>query len=199
MPSSSPVISAHDPKSTDCLIRPVFSVKQRSRRFVWSIAWLILFRPTPAPLHKWRCALLRLFGAKIGCNNFIYPTARIWAPWLLETEDVVTIGPWAEVYNAGGVKLGHHTIISQGAYLCGATHDYNSADFIYIAKEIRTGPYVWICARAIVLPGVDCGAGSVLGAGAVTSRSLDPWTVYAGNPATRVRERRESILGNAAL
>jgi putative colanic acid biosynthesis acetyltransferase WcaF len=108
---------------------------------------------------------------------------------LLETEDVVTIGPHSEVYNPGGVKLGHHTIVSQGAYLCGATHDYNSKDFDYIAKLITTGAYAWICARAIVLPGVICGEGSVLGAGAVTQRSLEPWTVYAGNPAVSVRKR----------
>lgn len=183
------MISGHDPSSADALLRPVFPLRQRLLRLVWLVVWAVLFRPTPVPFHTWRCILLRLFGAKIGPSNFVYPSAKIWAPWLLETEDVVTIGPHSEVYNPGGVKLGHHTIVSQGAYLCGATHDYNSEDFDYIAKLITTGAYAWICARAIVLPGVICGEGSVLGAGAVTPRSLEPWTVYAGNPAVPVRKR----------
>ena len=56
-------------------------------------------------------------------------------------------------------------------------------------KAIRTEPQVWICARAIVLPGVHCQAGSVLGAGSVATRDLEEWTVYAGNPAKAVRQR----------
>jgi putative colanic acid biosynthesis acetyltransferase WcaF len=107
----------------------------------------------------------------------------------LETGELVTIGRGAEIYNPGGVSLGRRTIVSQDAYLCGATHDYQSPEFTYIAKLIRTEPQVWICARAIVLPGVHCKAGSVLGAGSVATRNLDAWTVYAGNPAVAVRQR----------
>ncbi|WP_211225010.1 putative colanic acid biosynthesis acetyltransferase [Spirosoma spitsbergense] len=107
----------------------------------------------------------------------------------METEDVVTIGPEVEIYNPGGVYLGHHAILSQGAYLCGATHDYNTIEFTYIKKRIVIEAYSWICAKAVVLPGAHCREGSVLGAAAVTSTSLAAWTVYAGNPAVRVKER----------
>lgn len=141
--------------------------------------------------------MLRLFGAKIGPQNSIYPTCIIWAPWLLQTEEVVSIGPDAEVYNPGGALLRHHTVVSQGAYLCGATHNYNSQDFTYIKRKIKLEPYVWICAKAIVLPGVQCGAGSVLGAGAVAARNLAPWTVYTGNPAQEGRLRHNFTLQQA--
>jgi len=187
------MLSDHNSNAEDALLRPSFPLADKLRRLVWRAASIVLFRWTPVPLHRWRCALLRCFGAKIGASNFIYPNAKIWAPWLLSTEDVVTLGPGCEVYNPGGVYLGHHTIISQDAYLCGATHDYNSADFTYIKKPIRTEPYTWICARAIVLPGVTCGEGSVLGAGSVTSRNMEPWTVYAGNPAKALKARSKSI------
>jgi putative colanic acid biosynthesis acetyltransferase WcaF len=150
---------------------------------------MVFFRLTPPPFHHWRCFLLRLFGAKLGAINFIYPSARIWAPWLLKTGDLVTIGRGAEIYNPGGILLGHRTIISQDAYLCGATHDYQSPEFTYITKPIETEAQVWICARAMVLPGVRCKEGSVLGAGAVATKSLEAWTVYAGNPAVEVRKR----------
>lgn len=183
------LLSAHSPDSDDPLLRPVYGWKFRAKRLLWVLSWMSLFRPTPPPLHYWRCALLRLFGARLGKINFIYPSARIWAPWLLETGDLVTIGRGAEIYNPGGASLGDRTIISQDAYLCGATHDYQSPDFTYLTKRIRTGPQVWICARAMVLPGVECNAGSVLGAGAVAVKNLEEWTVYAGNPAVAVRPR----------
>jgi putative colanic acid biosynthesis acetyltransferase WcaF len=183
------IFSAHSNSSDEPLLRPTFSWMNKLRRLVWSIAWALFFLPTPAPFHYWRCALLRLFGARLGTPNFIYPTARIWAPWLLETGDLVTIGRGVEIYNPGGVILGDRTIVSQDAYLCGATHDYQTPEFTYLAKCIVTEPQVWICARAIVLPGVHCRTGSVLGAGSVATRNMEEWTVYAGNPARPVRGR----------
>ena len=140
-------------------------------------------------MHRWRCAVLRLFGARLGKNNFIYPGARIWAPWLLETGDVATIAEDVTVYNVGGAVIGHHAILSEGAYLCGATHDFRDPEFPLVFRRVEVGPYAWICARAIILPGVSCGEGAVLGAGAVASSDLKPWTVYAGNPAREVATR----------
>jgi putative colanic acid biosynthesis acetyltransferase WcaF len=178
---------------SDALTRPVFGLRNKLSRLFWQIIWIILCRFTPIPLHGWRSFVIRCFGGRIGKRNRIYPDVRIWAPWLLTTGDTVIIGPGVEVYNPGGIELGHHTIVSQGAYLCGATHDYNSPAFTYLAKPIRTEPYVWICARAIVLPGVECGEGCVLGAGSVATRSMTAWTVFAGNPARAIRARAMKI------
>jgi len=55
------------------------------------------------------------------------------------------------------------------------------------AKAVHVGPNVWICAGAMVLKGVMIGADSVVGAGAVVTRSVPPATVAAGNPARPVR------------
>jgi putative colanic acid biosynthesis acetyltransferase WcaF len=166
-----------------------FSLGNRLRRFAWIVCWALLCRWTPRPLHGWRVLILRLFGGRIGKQNSIYPNCKIWAPWLLRTGDLVTIGPNVEVYNPGGVSLGHHVILSQDSYLCGATHDYDVPEFTYIKKPIVLEPYVWICARAVVLPGVHGGEGAVLGAAGLTSRDLKPWTLYAGNPCREVRKR----------
>lgn len=180
-------------KNSDAYIQPVFPLGNKIRRLFWMVVWRLFCSWTPIPMHSWRIFVLKLFGAKIGKNNFIYPSCKIWAPWLLETQDVVTIGGNVEIYNPGKVRLEHHAIISQYAYLCGATHDYNSPDFQYISKEIILKPYAWVCAKAIVLSGVTCEEGSVLGAGSTTSKNLLPWTVYAGNPACPVKERRNFL------
>jgi len=166
-----------------------FSIINRLLRFLWLFFWFILCRWTPNNFHGWRVFVLKIFGAKIGKNNFIYPNCKIWAPWLLTTGDYATIGPNVEVYNPGGIILMSHSIISQSAYLCGATHDYNTIDFTYIKKQIIIEPFAWICSRSIVLPGVTCKEGSVLGAGSVTSKDLEPWSVYTGSPAIKVKDR----------
>jgi putative colanic acid biosynthesis acetyltransferase WcaF len=55
-----------------------------ARRVAWNLVWVLLYRPSPTPLHGWRRMLLRLFGAEIGAGAHPYPSARIWAPWNLE-------------------------------------------------------------------------------------------------------------------
>ena len=186
-------MSIHSLNNPDPYLRPSFSMTNKIRRMLWNITWVLLCRWTPKVMHSWRVMILRIFGASIGKNNSIYPDCKIWAPWLLQTEHAVGIGPGAEIYNPGGVRLEHHAIISQYAYLCGATHDYDTVNFTYVKKQIVIGPYAWVCAKAIVLPGVHCHEGSVLGAGSVTSKSLDPWTVYSGNPAKPVKPRNNFL------
>jgi putative colanic acid biosynthesis acetyltransferase WcaF len=39
-------------------------------------------------------------------------------------------------------------------------------------------------------PGVNVGEGAVLGLGSVATRDLEPWSVYAGVPAVKVKERK---------
>ena len=119
----------------------------------------------------------------------MYPAARIWAPWNLHCADQVTIANGAEVYNPAPMYFASHVIVSQGAYLCGATHDYDRPDFPLLAYEMRFGAYSWVCARASVAPGVQVGEGAVLGLSAVAVRSLEAWTVYGGNPAKALKER----------
>jgi len=174
----------------DPYLRPAFPLRLRLLRFVWLICWSIFYRLSPRPFHAWRAMLLRLFGAKIGPHCHFYPTARVWAPWNLVCEDQVTAGDQAEIYNPAPIRLGSHAILSQNAYLCGATHDFDDPAFPLIAYAMEVGPYAWVCARACVAPGVKVGAGAVLGLASVATRDLEPWGVYAGTPAVKVKERK---------
>jgi len=176
--------------AADPYLRPAFAVRDRLQRLIWNICWAVLYRTSPRPFHSWRASLLRLFGATMGPNCHFYPRSRVWAPWNLICADQVTAGDGAEIYNPAPVRLGSHAILSQDAYLCGATHDYNDPAFPLIAYEMQIGSYAWVCARASVAPGVNVGEGTVLALGSVATRNLDPWTVYAGVPAVKVKERQ---------
>ncbi len=50
---------------------------------------------------------------------------------------------------------------------------------------------VWIGARAIILPGVTIGKGSVIAAGAVVTKDVEPYSVMGGIPAKRIKSRME--------
>ena len=185
--------------ATDPYLRPAFSLRDRLRRLVWNICWSVLYRLSPRPFHAWRSMLLRLFGATLGPNCHFYPGSKVWAPWNLICADQVTAGDGAEIYNPAPITLGSHAILSQGAYLCGATHDYDDAAFPLLAYAMEVGAYAWVCARASVAPGVQVGEGAVLGLGSVATRNLDPWTVYAGAPAVKVKERQRTAINSSQL
>ena len=175
--------------AVDPYLRPAFSRSDQLRRLVWQTVWIFLFRPTLRPMHAWRALLLRVFGAKLGHGCRFYPGARVYAPWNLICEDLVAVGDGAELYNPAPLYLGSHAIISQGAYVCGASHDFQTPAFALLAYEMRFGAYSWICARACVAPGVNAGEGAVLGLASVATRDLDPWTIYAGSPAIKIKDR----------
>ncbi|WP_158792709.1 putative colanic acid biosynthesis acetyltransferase [Granulicella sp. L60] len=177
--------------AADPYLRPAFSVSNRLHRLVWNLCWAVFYKMSPRPLHSWRAFLLRSFGAKMGPGCHFYPGSKIWAPWNLVCADQVTAGDGAEIYNPAPIHLGSHAILSQDAYVCAATHDYDDPAFPLIAYEMSIGPYAWICARASVAPGVNVGEGAVLGLGSVATRNLEPWTVYAGVPAVKVKERKQ--------
>jgi putative colanic acid biosynthesis acetyltransferase WcaF len=174
---------------SDPYLAPSFTVRNRMMRFAWGIVHAALFRPSPRPMHAWRSFLLRCFGAKMGPSCHIYPGAKIWAPWNFYCGYQATVADGATIYNPKPIRLGTHTIISQEAYLCGATHDYEDPGFPLVASEISIGSYAWVCARATVQPGVSLGEGAVLALGSVATRNLDAWTVYAGVPARRIKAR----------
>jgi putative colanic acid biosynthesis acetyltransferase WcaF len=167
-------------------LMPQTTLRNRAGRVLWAVVYAVLFRPTPRPLHAWRSWLLRCFGARLGRHCHIYPKSRIWAPWNLHCEEGASIADEAVIYNAAEVRLGPYAIVSQQAYVCTASHDFDHPAFPMTTAPISLGRYTWVCARACVLPGVVVHEGAVLGLGAVASKDLDPWKVYAGNPARPV-------------
>lgn len=171
---------------------PTFALRNRLYRALWGVSWLLLCRWTPAPAHAWRAQVLRWFGARIGRGVFVYPTVRIWSPANLEMLDAATLGPEVNCYSMARITLGRKAIASQRVHLCAGTHDVDDPSFQLIAKPIAIGDNAWIAAEAFVGPGVIVGEGAVLGARGVTVKNLEPWTIYAGNPARIIRQRKRA-------
>jgi putative colanic acid biosynthesis acetyltransferase WcaF len=190
--------SATEPGTADPTLLPAFPLRDRLRRLAWNLACALLYRYSPRPLHAWRSAVLRAFGARLGAACHFYPRAKIWAPWNLICEDRVTLADDAEVYNPSPIYLESHVIVSQGAYLCGATHLYNEPSFPLVSFPMRLGAYSWICARAAVNPGVNVGRGAILALGSIATKDLDPYGVYAGTPARKVKERSRHAIPPAS-
>lgn len=166
-------------------------MSNRLARGLWGIVYVLFFRPSLRFMHGWRRLLLKMFGARLGRNCNFYPTCKIWAPWNLDCGNNIGVGNGAEIYNPSKIRLDDYVTISQNAYLCGASHDVDDPDFPLISDEIHIREKAWICARATVLMGVTVEEGAVLALGSVAAADLEPWTLYGGIPAKKIRIRKK--------
>jgi maltose O-acetyltransferase len=60
-----------------------------------------------------------------------------------------------------------------------------------MGNPVKIGNDVWICQRAIILPGKVVNSGSIIGAGSLVTRDIDYMEVVGGNPVQHIRYRNE--------
>ncbi|MBA7584861.1 Maltose O-acetyltransferase [subsurface metagenome] len=95
---------------------------------------------------------------------------------------------------AGGIKIGHRSMIGHGSQIITAGHNIppKRAPMRFTGaylKEVVIENDVWLGAGVIVLPGVTIGEGAIVGAGAVVTKDIPPFAVVAGVPAEIIRMR----------
>lgn len=167
-----------------------YSLGEKLHRLCWNICRTLMFRPFGLPIFsKWRNAVLRMWGAKIGRGSIVHASADIWAPWNLEIGLQTCVGPHTILYNPGKIILGNKVSISQYAYLCTATHDYEAKAHTLYWKPIVVGDRAWVAARSFVGPGVTIGEGAIVGATASAYKDVAAWTIVGGNPAKEIKKR----------
>lgn len=159
---------------------------------VWEVVWTLFVRWLPKPFYRWHVLLLKLFGCKIHGHVFIAPTARIYAPWLLEIGNKSCLATRSEVYNLGPVRIGEKVTVAQYAYICNGTHDLSDPILPLLVGDITIEDNVFIGAKAIILPGLTIAEASVVGAGAVLTKDTEPFSIYGGNPAKFIKKRNIS-------
>jgi maltose O-acetyltransferase len=91
------------------------------------------------------------------------------------------------------IRVGNDVSIGPEAAILTLGHDPQSPDFVDKGGEVTLGDRVWVCYRAIILPGVRIGEGAVVGAGAVVSRDVEPYSIVAGSPAKPVGSRSKNL------
>jgi len=123
-------------------------------------------------------------GALFGCNIKLGDNSGIGINCRL-TEGPITIG--------NNVMMGPDVIIHT------RNHSHNRCDIpmneqgFEDAKPVSIGNDVWIGSRVIILPGVTIGDGCIIGAGTVVTKSIESFSIAAGNPAKIVKKRKQRI------
>lgn len=164
--------------------------RNKVTRFLWYFCNLIVMKNHYNPFSSIRCGFLRLFGARIGKGVVIKPGVKVKYPWNLSIGDHSWIGEDVWIDNLDKVAIGRNCCISQGALLLCGNHNFKLSTFDLIIQPILLEDGVWIGAKSTVCPGVTAQSHSVLCAGSVASKDMDPFGIYKGNQAVKISVRQ---------
>lgn len=96
------------------------------------------------------------------------------------------------------VTIGAYTMLANNVYIIGGDHLYKKVGIPIIfsgrdvVKQTIIGRDCWIGAHTIIMCGVEIGEGSIVAAGSVVTKDVEPFSIYGGIPAKKIKDRFES-------
>jgi maltose O-acetyltransferase len=159
-----------------------------------------LFRWMPASTNKY-LIIFRLLRRMCVKNIFKYSGievnvergANFGTGVNIELGDYSGIG--VNCWLIGPVKIGKYVMMGPEVFLIARNHNFDRIDIPMQLqgadgdKQITIEDDVWIGARAVILPGINIGKGSIIGAGAVVTKNVPAFAIVGGSPARVIRYR----------
>lgn len=100
----------------------------------------------------------------------------------------VCLGPNVKLH-IGKTIIGNKVTISQGSYLCSATHETDSINTPFVSGVIVIKDFAWVAADAFIMTNLVIGEGAIIGAKSAVFRNVEDWTIVGGNPAKFLKKR----------
>ena len=132
----------------------------------------------------------------------------------LGPDKLIAIGDYTSIQDRciilGNVRLGRYCVLSYDIYISSGHHEFDRRPAALIrdqdresenpamssesdANSILIEEDVWLGVHVVVMPGTTIGRGCIVGANAVVTRSLPPYSVAAGVPAKILRKRFDFV------
>lgn len=169
------------------------NVKTLATEYFEGITRYALGKVARIPSFKLRNFLYRVvFRMNITKKTVIYSGCEFQSPYHIKIGDSV-IGPGNILDGRCGVVIGNHVCTGSGVKIWTMQHNPQSKFFSVKGAAVEIGHYSWIASFATVLPGRKIQEGAVISTGAIVTKDCEPYTIYAGVPATKKRTRERDL------
>ncbi|MDD5729657.1 MAG: acyltransferase [Candidatus Omnitrophica bacterium] len=143
---------------------------------------------------KLRSKLYTFMMKKTGKKIYIFPPFRCSGPEGITLGNEVVIAENCVLGGQGGLTIGNFVMIGNNSTIITANHGFSLPDIPMLRQPLAAAPVtinddVWLGANVVVLPGVTIGQGAIVGAGAIVTKDIEPYSIVAGNPAKLLRKR----------
>ncbi|KQB41560.1 acyltransferase [Flavobacterium aquidurense] len=143
---------------------------------------------------KYNCSILNSEKISLSKNvKLNYGVVLQPGYWEISVGENSIINHYSCLY--GDIKIGSNVMIAPHVMLAGGYHNTSRIDIpIMLQGDGSKGPIVieddvWIGANCVIMDGVTIGKGSVIGAGSVVTKDIQPYKIAFGNPAKIFKSR----------
>lgn len=133
---------------------------------------------------------------KCGNIQFLHPGVTINFPENVTIGDNIIVNRNVLITARSSITIGNNVLIGSNVVLNDSNHQFIDKDTPinkqgHTAAPIVIEDDVWLASNAIILKGVHIGKGAVVAAGSVVTKDVEPYTVVAGIPARKIKNRGE--------
>lgn len=146
-------------------------------------------RGTQTPIQISTLLAQKVLGINRGAYWPVHPSSVVnnWQNIVIGVETSPGLMPGCYIQGSGGIVIGDYTQIAPGVGIISGNHALTD-NRVTVAKRVEIGAYCWLGMHSGVLPGVKLGDFTVVGAGAVVTKSFpEGYVVLAGNPAKPIK------------
>ena len=197
--TQSPETSAGQPSEADvskCRAKAILRIiRKRMEPYLYGLSRYLVIVVGKIPSCRIRKLLMRyVFCMDISKEAVLYGGFEIRSPWNVKIGRAV-IGVGALIDGRMSVTIEDDVVLASSVSIYTVQHDVNDPMFRVNNKggAVVIHNHAWISSHSTVLPKVEIGEGAVLSAGAIATKSLEPFGIYSGIPATKKRERNQNL------
>ncbi|MGG0307051.1 acyltransferase [Priestia megaterium] len=156
-------------------------------------------KDTQVPLKKRQYFFYKYIGYFIKDKKIYWPVHK-----LSNVSGNITVGinssvgatPGCYIQGLGTIRIGDYTIIGPNVGIISANHSLKDYRLHKLDKVI-IGNYCWVGMNSVILPGVELGDHTIVGAGSVVTKSFkEGHCILAGSPAKVVRKLQPNEVSN---
>jgi len=131
-----------------------------------------------------------LYGMKIGKSSHIQMGLRVYSPWNITIGNNCSIGHDTLLDGRRGINIGNNVDLAGHIKVMTLGHDLDDPEYNTVGAPVTIKDNSSLFLGVAVLPGRTIAEGTAVALNSVITKDTEPWSIYAGNPARKIRSRK---------